>query len=443
MMQFHSIPFLFCFMPVFFGLYYAVPSKAKCWVLLIGSLLFYGMNVWQSPWAILLLVLTTLLSYFAARVVEARRYPWIFWPVIGTLLGVLVFFKCFLGGKLLPVGMSFYLFQLGAYLMQQYRGGLEAEKNFLHFATGIWMFPKLLCGPLVDPAELKRQIAAPQIKLSAIRDGLQELVVGLGIKVILANRIGTLWAQAGVVGYAAVSTPFAWLALISFALKLYLDFYSYCIMACGLGKMLGFSLPQNFDAPYAASSIRAFYRRWHITLGLWFRIFVYIPLGGSRCTRGRTALHLALVWLLTGLWHGVGGNYLLWAGFLGGLVILERLWLGKWLEKLPVLGHFYTVFAIALSWVPFAITDGGQMLCFFGRLFAAGQAVNPWDFLSKLQSVGLLLLPSLFLATPWPKRWFERVRVHWWVDVLLLLLFWLSVFCISTSAQDSFAYFQY
>ena len=442
MMQFHSIPFLFLFIPVFFGVYYAVPAKMKCWVLLLGSVLFYGINVWQTPWAILLFMLITLLVYFTARVVE-RGSKWMLWPVAGTLLGVLVFFKCFLEGVLLPVGMSFYLFQLGAYLMQLYHGKMKAEQNLLHFATGIWMFPKLLCGPLLDPTELQRHVVAPQIKLSVIHDGLQELVVGLGIKVILANRIGALWAQAGVVGYGAISTPYAWLALICFALRLYLDFYSYCIMACGLGKMLGFSLPQNFDTPYAASSIRSFYRRWHITLGLWFRSFVYIPLGGSRCSKGKTALHLALVWLLTGLWHGFGGNYLLWAGFLGGLVILERFWLGKWLDKLPALGHGYTVFAILLSWVPFAIADWGQMLCFLGKLFGVGQAVNPWDFLSKLHRFAPLLLLGILIATPWPKRWFERVRGHWAVDILLMLVFWLSIFYISTFAQDSFAYFQY
>lgn len=443
-MQYNSISFIFHFLPLFLALYYSVPGRFRNTVLLGGSILFYYFAVFSAPWALALLIVITLYAYFVGRSIENGRNPLGFWISIVILLSVLVFFKLYNGGKHLPSGLSFYLFQIAAYLIRIYRGELYAEQNLICFGNQIMMFPKLLSGPLVDPAQLQDQCCDREHKLSDFRAGLQEFIVGLSFKVLLANRVGGIFAQAGVAGYESISPIFAWLAIISFSMKLYFDFHGYSLMACGLARMLGFHLPRNFDDPYASKTVSEFYRRWHVTLGAWFREYIYIPLGGNRGGTRRTIVNLLIVWLLTGLWHGVGGNYLLWAGILVGCIILERFAIGKFLKKSFVIGHVYLVFVILLSWVPFAIGDFGQMTAFYGRLFGLGGAgVNPQDYIYWAKEYMWLLLAGVLFATPLPRKLFEKIRDFWLVDIVLFVLFWCCVYMISTSAQDPFAYFQY
>lgn len=340
--------------------------------------------------------------------------------------------------------MSFYLFQIAAYLIDVYRANLTAERSLMHYAGQITMFPKLLSGPLVNPRLLKLGDAFCCPTRQRVHDGLQELILGLAFKVILASRVGGLWSQVKVPGYGGVSTPFAWLALAAYAMQLYFDFYGYSLMATGLGKMLGYDLPRNFDSPYAAKTVSEFYRRWHITLGAWFREYVYIPLGGNRKGTLRTLGNLAVVWLMTGLWHGVGGGYLIWACFLFLLIVNERMWLGKLLKRSRVLSHIYLVFVILLSWVPFAIGSLPDMAAFCGRLFGiGGEAANPLDYLMFGESYFGMLLAGAVFATPLPRRLWEKVRNSTVADVLLVVLFWVTVYYISTAAQDPFLYFQY
>ena len=245
-------------------------------------------------------------------------------------------------------------------------------------------------------------------------------------------------------GYESISVPFAWLCLVGYAMQLYFDFYGYSLMAIGIGRMLGYELPENFLHPYISKTVSEFYRRWHATLGAWFREYLYIPLGGNRKGTVRTIVNLAVVWLFTGLWHGVGGNYLLWAGFLFLLIVNERLWLGKILKKLPLIGHVYVVFVILLSWVPFAVGDFSQMVVFLGRLFGlGGQVLNPADYILWGRDYAPILLSGVILATPLPAKLCARLKNTLLGDILILVLFWVVVYFISTAAQDPFLYFAY
>lgn len=443
-MQYNSISFLFLFFPIFLAAYYVLPAKLRNISLLIGSLVFYYISVQSHPWMLAILLGLTLLSYSAGLLMCRKNQRWIFFAITALLVAVLVFFKLYLGGTLLPVGLSFYLFQILAYLVAVYQGKQAPERNVLRYGTGIAMFPKLLSGPLMDPDSLSGQVKDRKCRIYDFHRGLQELILGLAMKVLLANRLGGLWGQAAVVGYDSISPGFAWLALIAFAMRLYFDFHGYSLMAMGIGRMLGFEIPRNFDDPYASRSVSEFYRRWHVTLGLWFRNCIYIPLGGNRKGTGRTMLNLLIVWALTGFWHGVGGNYLLWAGILLLFILLERLFLHKLLERTYVFAHLYTVFVILISWVPFAIGDFGKMTTFLGRLFGlAGQTINPTDFVGQAAGYKWLLLAGVVLATPWPRRIWEKIRHHWIVDIFMFALLWIAVFFVATAAQDPFMYFQY
>ncbi len=444
-MQFNSIEFLFYFLPVFLVIYRLFPQSSHHLPLIVGSLFFYALSSGGSYWWVALLCLLTFFTWLAGLSLGGKAKKGFLLGIYLVLMGgLLTFFKLWNGGRYLPAGMSFYLFQMAAYLIDVYRRRLRPTADLMSYATQITMFPKLLSGPLMEPKLLNRQDRYCITGGGRIHEGLQELILGLALKVILANRIGGLWSQAGVLGYDSVSTPFAWLALAAYAMQLYFDFYGYSLMAMGLGKMLGYELPRNFDDPYASKTVSEFYRRWHITLGAWFREYLYIPLGGSRCGMGRTILNLAVVWLFTGLWHGVGGNYLLWAGFLFLLIVNERLWLGKLMNKSRVLCHIYVPVVILLSWVPFAIGDWDQMVAFLGRLLGlSGQTAFAQDYITWGISYGWLLLGGLILATPLPRKLWERIKRSTIADLLLLALFWLVVYFISTAAQDPFLYFQY
>jgi alginate O-acetyltransferase complex protein AlgI len=327
-------------------------------------------------------------------------------------------------------------------LIDVYRGRISGVKGFIPFANHIVMFPKLLSGPIAYPLSLQKQEHAWKGSWALFGEGIQNLFLGLGMKVVLAGRMGGIWAQANLTGFADISTAYAWIALVSWALELYLDFYGYSLMAIGLGQMLGYQLPENFLIPYASRSVSEFWRRWHVTLGAWFKSYLYIPLGGSRKGTLRTLLNLAVVWLFTGLWHGVGGNYLLWALFLYFLIVNERLWLGKVLDKIGFLRHGYVVFAILLSWVPFAVGDFGQMMTLLSKLFGGGEAINPLDYRELVEYIPMLL-SGILLATPVPKMLWNKIRNGPLGFCILLVIFWAVVFYISTAAQDPFMYFQY
>lgn len=442
-MQFNSIEFIFYFLPLFLAVYYIFPSKLRSAVLLLGSLVFYALASNGNYWWVALFAACTVLCYGAGLTLHGTHKKALL-AIYLTLLALLLgFLKVWSGGRYLPAGMSFYLFQLAAYLIDVYREKVRPQRKLIHFSSRIAMFPKLLSGPLMDPAQLHTNKRIRK-KYQNIHDGLQLLILGLGLKVILANRMGGLWAQPAIVGYDSISTPGAWLALVAYTMQLYFDFYGYSLMAMGLGRMLGFEIPKNFDNPYASKTVSEFYRRWHMTLGLWFREYIYIPLGGNRGGTFKTILNLSVVWLFTGIWHGVGGNYLLWALFLFVMIVLERLFLGKIMKRSVLISHIYLVGVILISWVPFAIGDWDQMIIFLGKLFGIGNTpVNPKDYISWGESYFGLMAAGVILATPLPEKLWKKIRHTFVADLLLVVLFWICIYYISTAAQDPFLYFQY
>lgn len=443
-MQFNSISFIFYFLPLFLAVYYVFPKSWRSTVLLLGSLAFYWQACGNRLWYLGLLAGMTLATYLIGLLLGRFHWKWLLGLCLSLMAGLLVFFKLWKDGSLLPPGLSFYLFQMTAYLADVYTRKTKPEGNILSYGAQTMMFPKLLSGPLAEPGALRTQSRKPCFCAAVVHLGLEEFILGLGMKVLLADRLTGLWAQAGVVGYESISTPFAWMALVAFALRLYLDFYGYSLMAVGLGHMLGYHLPQNFLQPYSAKTVSDFYRRWHATLGAWFRNYIYIPLGGNRKGGLRTIFNLAVVWLFTGFWHGVGGNYLLWAGFLFLLIVNERLWMGKLMNKSHVLGHVYTVFVIALSWVPFAIGNFSEMMVFLGRLFGrGGSVINARDYLIWGRDYAPLLAAGVIFATPLPKWLWGKLRKFTFSDGILFALFWVVVYFIATSAQDPFLYFQF
>lgn len=441
-MQFHSLEFLYGFLPLFLMGYYLIKEQFRTHFLVLGSLLFYGLATEWSLLGLPVLVSLTVLAFLAAKSLNKLKKPWLLMLWLVFFGAVLTFFKVYAGGKYLPAGISFYLFQVAAILIEVYCGTVRLEYDPVKFASHIVMFPKVLSGPILDPGELRRQERSWRGSWERFGEGLQKLILGLSLKVILASRLGGIWAQANVTGFSGISTAYAWLALISWCMRLYLDFWGYSLMAVGLGNLLGYRMPDNFRNPYAARSVSDFYRRWHVTLGAWFRNYLYIPLGGSRQGTLRTILNLAVVWLFTGLWHGVGGNYLIWAGFLWFLIVNERLWLNRVLDKIGYARHIYVVFVILLSWVPFAIGDFHQMTVFLGKLFGCGTALNSRDFMSLGDYAGLLSA-GVLLATPLPEKLWNRVKDSVLGYAILFVLFWASVYLISTAAQDPFLYFQF
>lgn len=317
-MVFSSIEFLLYFLPIFILIYMAVPQKLKNAVLMLGSMVFYAYG--DLRWLGLLAV-SVATNYMLARVINRRSG---LMAALAVNIGILILFKYYQGGTLLPLGISFYTFQMASYLIDVYRGEVEAEENIINFAVYVMMFPKLVMGPITSYQDIRRQLHRRRCNAECLQDGMKLFILGLCGKVLLADRLALLWQEVQVTGFESISTPLAWIAAVAYSLQLYFDFVGYSVMAQGLGRMVGFKLPENFRQPYMASSVREFYRRWHMSLGNWFCKYVYIPLGGSRRGEGRTICNLLAVWLLTSLWHGTTANFLIWGMGICLLIILER-----------------------------------------------------------------------------------------------------------------------
>lgn len=449
-MNFNSLNFIFLFLPIFLIVYYCAPGRYRNLVLCLGSLAFYCIGTWRQPWCIVLLVALTCLTWLAGMALEKwGRNRGFLTICLVALFGSLAVFKyagLFGSSLIFPLGMSFYVFQMAAYLLDVYWRRIPVETALLPFSTGILMFPKLLSGPLTRAEELQPQVRQRRYSLEGFDQGLRDFLVGLGMKVLLADRVGGIWSQVKTIGFESISTPLAWMGLVAFSLQLYLDFCGYSWMAIGLGRMLGFHLPRNFDHPYAARSMSEFWRRWHITLGLWFRNYVYIPLGGNRKGLSRTVFNLFVVWLLTGMWHGAGWSFLLWGLFLFFLIANEKLWLGKILKRRPVLSRVYMLFAILFSWMLFAIPDLGQIGVYLSRLFpffGGGVAVSAGDFFRLGKQFGVFLILGLVVSFPGPERLWNRIRTSVLGTILLFLLFWAVVYCLSVATNDPFMYFSF
>ena len=281
-----------------------------------------------------------------------------------------------------------------------------------------------------------------------IEEGLREFTIGLGLKVLIADQVGGLWKEVGTIGFESISTPLAWMGLAAFSLQIYFDSYGYSLMAQGLGTLLGFRLPGNFDYPYMSLSMTEFWRRWHITLGSWFREYVYIPLGGNRTGWWRTCRNLLTVWLLTGIWHGASWNFILWGLILFLIILIEKSGLGKILNRWPAAGHLYMLFVIPLTWLIFAVTDLPQIGIYLHRLFpffsgGQGAVYFAGDYLKYGKLYGLSLTAGLIFMTDGPRKLYERWKKSPVSAVLLLAVFWFSIYCIKRGMNDPFLYFQF
>ena len=444
-MAFSSLEFIFWFLPVFLAVYYLVPAGRRNIPLLLGSLVFYGWGIRESPWMAAVLATDLLVTYVCGRLLAGGRRAGLLAGALTVLFGLLLGFKYagLLGASVaLPLGISFYTFQMAAYLIDVHRGKARPETSPIRLVGEVLLFPKLLSGPLMEWNSLSRQMSGRIYRAGTFDRGLREFILGLAMKLLLADRLGGLWRQLGIIGYESVSAPLAWLGLVAYSLQLYYDFAGYSKMAVGLGLMLGFRLPENFLHPYAAKSMGQFWRRWHVTLGAWFREYVYIPLGGSRRGQAVQIRNLLVVWLLTAVWHGATANFLLWGLFIFCLLALEKLGLGRILENSHVLCRLYMIPAILLSWMLFAIPDLGRLAVFAGRLVSQWSWSAP-DFLRYLEQYGLWLLAGVALAMPWPARLWQRLRTAPLGTAVLLGFFWLAVYAMAAGSNDPFLYFSF
>ncbi len=458
-MSFSDLTFLFYFLPLFFAVYYIVPFRFKNTVLVLGSAAFYFLGAGVRD--CVLLGASVVLHYALARGMEGRtlraRRALLVFGLCVDLFG-LVYFKyaAFLLenlGKLtgtafslvelaLPLGISFYLFQSVGYLIDVSRGR-PAEKSFVDFSAFVLAFPQLTMGPILRYDEWRGALKSRTIAREDVFLGFECFAVGLCFKVLLADQLAPLWASLERIGYGYLSTPLAWLGAVSYSLQLYFDFSGYSLMAMGLGQMLGLPVPRNFDLPYLSRSVSEFYRRWHITLGTWFRDYVYIPLGGSRNGKARTVLSLTVVWAFTGLWHGASWNFVLWGVVLLCCILLEKFCIGSFLKEHRVLSHVYLLFVIPQTWIIFRITRLSDVGAYFSRLFpffGTHSAVSAQDALKLLASYWWLLLLAIFFCLPQPRRFYEKHRGSLALDLPLFLLFWVCVYFIATSSGNAFLY---
>lgn len=448
-MVFSSIEFLLWFLPIFLILYGVTPKPMKNLTLVCGSLIFYATG---EPEYLMILMISVLVNFFVGLQVapgrrreNKHRKKILILAVAGNLF-CLGFFKGGLSEAGLPLGISFYTFQILSYLIDVYRGDIKRECSLIKLSAYITMFPQLISGPIVNYREVAADLNDRRMTARGIQDGLKLFTVGLAAKVLLADRIGLLWREVQVAGFESISTPMAWLAAIAYSMKIYFDFCGYSLMAAGLGQMLGFSFPENFRLPYMAGSVREFYRRWHITLGRWFREYVYIPLGGSRKGELRTALNLLAVWVLTSLWHGSSPNFLIWGLSLWFFIVMERQF-GKirWPKGLRIFSHLYLWAVIPVTWMCFAITDIPRLQIYLGRMFGLteGISVRVMDWQNALGSYGPLLAVCFLSCTGAVRSLYRKYKDNLLFQLLLGALFWICVWRITVEGGNPFMYFRF
>lgn len=462
-MVFSSLLFLFRFLPITFLIYYLAPAKLKNTVLFLASLFFY---TWGEPKFFPIMLVSIAVNYAAGLLME--RYDQretvrklCFWVAFVITLGFLLFFKytnfflsninALLGTSLpllsssefhLPLGISFYTFQILAYTIDVYRRKIRVEHNIIDFGAFVVLFPQLIAGPIVLYSDISRELKHRKITLEQIDEGVGLFIMGLASKILLADTIGALWTEVQTLGFENVSTPLAWMGLLAYSFQIYFDFSGYSLMAIGLGRMLGFYFPKNFNYPYISRSITEFWRRWHITLSSWFREYVYIPLGGNRVGRARQFLNIFIVWFLTGFWHGANWNFIFWGLYFFVLLMIEKTFLLKHLEKSRILSHIYLVFLVMISWALFALSDLSQLGELLTRMFTLNGGS---DWMYYLRDYAGMLVLCVLASTPFFKMLADsrlgRNRVVRTVFLSAVLL--VSVAFMVDSTYSPFLYFNF
>ncbi len=471
-MVFSSLLFLFRFLPIVLIAYYLLPGRCHNLVLFIASLVFYA---WGEPVYVVLILFSTLVDYFAGRAVAHCKERG---KTAGAIIAVLVsavvnlallgFFKyadfflqmihCLTGWAVpelnlaLPIGISFYTFQTMSYTIDVYRGDAKVQKNLITFGAYVSLFPQLIAGPIIRYKDVAEQLAERRESISLFCQGVLRFMIGLGKKVLIANQVGILWEEISAMNTDSLTTATAWLGILAFTLQIYFDFSGYSDMAIGLGAMFGFSFPENFNYPYESKSITEFWRRWHISLGTWFREYVYIPLGGNRKGRGRQIINLTIVWLLTGLWHGAYLNFVLWGIYYGVLLVAEKFLLKSVLKKLPaILQHTYTMILVMIGWSLFSWQDMKNACGYIKTMFfGAGVGFANQQTMYLLLSNMILILIAILGTLPWLKRIInryllpEQTVIRDVADILfVVLLFFACLAMLVNSSYNPFLYFRF
>ena len=454
-MVFSSFEFLFRFLPAFLIIYFITPKKFRNAVLFLGSIAFYTYGEAQY---VLLLLASVTVNYVIARSMyktpedgRGRRQAVLLVLALCYDFGMLFFFKYSGLTTKLPLGISFYTFQIAAYVIDVYRGIVPAEKSYVNLGTYLTMFPQLIAGPIVNYTEVSSCLKRRTVTARDFESGVRILVIGLGSKVIIADRVGMLWNNVQTIGFNSISTTLAWLGAVAYSMELYFDFAGYSMMAIGLGKMLGFQIPVNFRFPYISKSVTEFWRRWHITLGRWFRDYVYIPLGGNRVSKSRHIFNLMVVWFLTGLWHGAAWNFVAWGLYYGIILIIEKYILSPVLDKLPsVVRHIYSIVLVVIGWVLFFSPSLGGAARYLGMMFGAGaHGVADRESLYLLTTNLVLWIILIIGSTPLTDvRYQHMLRQKKWNTTLLngivyAVLFILCIAYLVTETYNPFLYFRF
>ncbi len=472
-MVFSSSVFFMAFLPITLILYFLIPQRhlklRNLW-LLLASLVFYA---WGEPKYIAVMAFSILFNYIMGLAIEAkhRAKPMLIACVCGNL-AILGFFKYtdfvlesvngLFGGEIsllniaLPIGISFYTFQTMSYIIDVYWGRVSAQRDFIAFAAYVTLFPQLIAGPIVRYSDVATMLVGRTSTAEQLAEGIRRFIIGFGKKVLLANQVYVIWKEIISMDMEQMSTATAWLGALAFTFQIYFDFSGYSDMAIGLGKIFGFDYLENFNYPYISRSITEFWRRWHMSLSSWFKEYVYIPLGGNRKGLPRQLLNIAIVWALTGLWHGASWNFVAWGMYFGIILIIEKLFLLKALQRCPTaIGHIYSLILIILGWVIFALTDFSQMSAYIANMFGGARLLIDSDFKYLAGSRLWLLVICAVGSTPLIKQLSAKIsqavgRLSCGQSILgvaeaalLLAVFALSVAFLVSGSYNPFLYFRF
>lgn len=454
-MVFSSILFLFRFLPIFMICYFLAPKRMKNVILFLGSLIFYA---WGEPVYVSLMLFSTVVDYALGRLIDANRGKTASKVFLATSIAVnLLLLGVFKYAEFLPlpIGISFYTFQTMSYTIDVYKGEAKVQKNILDFGVFVSMFPQLIAGPIVKYRQVEDSLHSRQVDVNKVSYGVKRFVMGLAKKVLLANNAGELWEIISAMDYSSMSVLSAWLGVVAFAFQIYFDFSGYSDMAIGLGAILGFHFPENFDYPYISTSVTEFWRRWHISLGSWFREYVYIPLGGNRKGLGRQILNILIVWALTGIWHGAAVNFLIWGLWFAVFLIIEKMFLGKLLNMLPKLfSRIYTGLVVLFGWVLFSLETMEDILGYFGAMLGMnGGSILDAKGLYLGGEYLMLLVAAAIAATPMVNGWIQKLKssktgyamaiYRLGEKVILPALLLLSIAYIVEASYNPFLYFRF
>lgn len=463
-MVFASITFLYYFLPMFLILYFIVPRRYKNIVLLIFSIIFY---FYGEPKYILLMLIEVLFSYFMTLSLEKNKSKSLLGIIVSFHIFLLCVFKYFnfiitninsifdgnisLLNIVLPIGISFYTFQIISYEVDVYRGKVKASKSLIDYMTYVFLFPQLIAGPIVRYETVSKELKSRKVTLEDFSYGVNRFIIGLFKKVVIANNIGELCNILN--GSSEVSVLLYWVLGISYMLQIYFDFSGYSDIAIGIGRMIGFKFPENFNYPYTANSVTDFWRRWHMTLSSWFRDYVYIPLGGNRVSTLKHIRNILVVWMLTGLWHGASWNFIIWGIYFGVILIIEKYYLNKVLEKLPrVIRNIYAMFIVMISFIIFSSDDISSALVAIKGLFSFSSLKLSNDFIIYyIRSYGVILIGGLVLCTPLIKNAINKLRenkilnyiINIFEVIILVLIFVIITSMLIDSSYNPFLYFRF